>query len=263
MDESSTQAVSSQADAPLGPDRLSLRRWLAVYVAWLVALAAPAAWRLAKLGAAWKELFVKPEEFRSSEDAAAKLLIFAVYISLCHTFLPLPTGWLVSLVATRDAALSDSFLITVVLVASVGAAASTMANLHDYHVFTWMLRHRRVARVRQTRLYHGAASWFARQPFSLLVIFNVIPIPVDVIRMLAATYRYPLRPFAAANFLGRWVRYAVIAAVTFQMGRRGWLISAALLAAAVLLGLGKVAGRLRPRPDAAGQSPPPPAKMDG
>jgi len=257
MATSSTKTADAPpARAPDGPDRLSLKGWLAFYAGWLAALAAPAAWILHRLGVRWKDLFVDPARFTDPVHAVGKLLIFAAYLSLCCTFLPLPTGWLVSALATREVALSESFAVTVLLVATVGAAASTVANLHDYHLFTWMLRHRRIARVRETRLYEKSARWFARQPFTLLVVFNIVPIPVDVVRMLAATYRYPLRPFAAANFAGRWVRYGVIAAVTFWMGDRGWLISAALLAVAVVLGLGRVGARLWRRAGKPGKAAP-------
>ena len=265
MEESSTQTVRATPPptAAPGPDRLSIKRWLAVYAGWLAALGVPAAWMLRRLGVGWKELFIRPGDFTSPADGALKLLIFVVYISLCCTFLPLPTSWLVSALATRDVALSESLLVTVLLVAGVGAAASTVANLHDYHMFTWMLRHKSIARVRSSRLYQRAAGWFDRRPFIILIIFNIIPIPVDVIRMLAASCRYGLGAFAAANFLGRWVRYAVIAAVTFLMGPSGWLISAALLAAAVVAGLGRLAargiGRWRSR---AGTSRPAADKMD-
>jgi membrane protein YqaA with SNARE-associated domain len=139
---------------------------------------------------------------------------------------------------------------TTLLVASVGAAASMMANLHDYHIFTWMLRHRRIGRVRQTALYRRAERWFARRPFALLVIFNLLPLPADPpVRMLAATYRHPLRPYAAANFIGRWIRYAVVAFVTFELGKAGWVAVAVLLAVATVLACTRLMGRCRRRDD--------------
>jgi len=239
MEESSTK-IPDRLD---GPDGLSIRRWLALYAAWLLALGLPALWMLRRTGVAWQELFVHPGQFTTPADGVLKLLIFGFYISLCCTFLPLPTGWLVSALAMRDVALTASLTMTTLTIAGIGAAASTVANLHDYHLFTWMLRHHRIARLRDTRLVHASGRWFARQPFAILVVFNIIPIPIDVIRMLAATARYPLGPFAAANFIGRWVRYAVIAAVTYLMGDRGWLISVALLAVAVVGGLARLVAR--------------------
>ena len=241
MDASSTDSLESRAAAA---DGMSLRRWLAGYAAWLLALSLPAAALLARLGERWTEPFTRPREFFfGPAHAPLKLLVFAFYVSVsCQTF-PLPTGWIVAALATREVALSQSLWLTTLLVATVGAAGSTMANLHDYHVYTWMLRRRSIARVRDTRLHRRAARWFGRRPFALIVLFNVLPIPVDVVRMLSATARYPRRPFAAANFLGRWIRYAAIAAVAFLMGPRGWWVVGALLAAAVALGLGKLLGK--------------------
>jgi len=241
MDDSSTSTI----DPPATADRLSVRRWLVVFAAYLAVLAVPAAILLVRLGVPWQRLFIDPGAFTDPTAQVLKLLIFAVYISLCTTFLPLPTGWLVAALATRTVALHPSLVVTTALVATVGAAASTMANVLDFHLFTWILRLRRVASVRRTRLYARAAAWFARRPFAILVIFNVIPIPVDVIRMLAATARYGLRPFAAANFIGRWIRYAVLAAVAAIVpAGHDWIPVVALLAAAVVLGAGRVVGDL-------------------
>jgi len=199
---------------------------------------------LAGAGSNWRAFFSDPAGVTRDADAAPKLLLFGAYISVCCTFLPLPANAMVSAVSIQQfAPCPGSLLATTALVATVGAWASMMANLLDFHLFTLMLRSRRVARIRRTRLYARSARWFARQPFAILVVFNVLPIPIDVVRMLAATYRYPLGRFAAANFIGRWVRYAVLAAVTFSLGSQGWVAVVALLAVAAVLAAGKLVGR--------------------
>ena len=241
MEESSTKIPEPPADES---DGLSVKHWLAAYIAYLLAMVIPATVMLSRMGVSWREFFADPRGATSAAGPALKLLIFAIYISLACTFFPIPTGWIVSILATRQVGLSDSLIITTLLVASVGAFASMVANLHDFHLFTLVLRHKGVARLRNTKFYDRAARWFSRRPFALLVIFNILPIPIDVIRMLAATYRYPLRPFAAANFIGRWIRYAVIASFTFVMGDQGWLIAAALLGVAIILAGIKVGGKL-------------------
>ena len=83
------------------------------------------------------------------------------------------------------------------------------------------------------------------------MVFNVIPIPVDVVRMLATTYRYPRVPFGAASFIGRFLRYGVIAFVTFWWDL-GWIAPVALLALAVVLGLLRLRAGLFKRPAAGG-----------
>ncbi|MGA2266768.1 MAG: hypothetical protein ABSH10_10130, partial [Phycisphaerae bacterium] len=120
---------------------------------------------------------------------------------------------------------------------------STIANLNDYYISTAMLRLHRIAAVRQTRTYHAAAKWFAKWPFSIVLIFNIVPIPVDVIRMLATVARYNRAAFAAANFIGRFFRYAVIAFVTYYWNL-GWIAPVALLVLAAVLGIGRVASGL-------------------
>ena len=85
-------------------------------------------------------------------------------------------------------------------------------------------------------------SWSTRLGLNVTSRFKrIIPIPVDVVRMLATTYRYGRAPFAAANFVGRFLRYAVIAAVTYALADGGKWAVAALLALAVVLALGKLA----------------------
>lgn len=235
------------AEATVVPDRLSVKHWLAAYATYLLALAVPVVVLLAQLGERWREPFTQPRQFFAAPNhLILKLLVYAIYVSISCTIVPLPTGWLVAALAMRQMALSDSLWTTTVVVASIGAAGSMIANLHDYYMFTWVLRHRRIARIRQTKIYHRAEGWFAGRPFALLVAFNVLPIPIDVVRMLAATYRYPRRLFATANFIGRWIRYAAIAAITFKMGPRGWWMVVALLAVAVVLAAMKLGTKLVP-----------------
>jgi membrane protein YqaA with SNARE-associated domain len=254
MERSLTSDIPIHAAAPLAGDSISLRRWFALYGLALLVSGAALGVLIARQewsGSAWAR---RPVETFRATGPAVKLIGFGIYLSFCCTFLPLPTGWIVAAVATREAAvaagLSDSAaaaaLATTAIVALVAAAASTVANLNDYHLFTWLLRSHRVARVRRTRTYSVAARWFARSPFFLLVVFNIIPIPVDVIRMLATTYRYPRLPFAAANFAGRFIRYAVIAFVTYWWDL-GWIAVAALLALAAVLGAARVLPRLAGR----------------
>jgi membrane protein YqaA with SNARE-associated domain len=231
--------------APRPGDRVSVLRWILFYMGYLAAA------MLVLL------LMVDPASVAASSGVveamdkmspAAKLLAFAIYISLCCTFLPLPTGAVVAAVATRQAGISDSLVVTTLLVATVGAVASTIANLHDYHLLTWMLRSRRVAKVRDTGLYHASSEWFSRSPFFLVVVFNFLPIPVDVVRILATTYRYPRLPFAAANLVGRFVRYAVIAGCTFALS--SWREDAGLIAVLALLALAVAMGLVRVSPRA-------------
>jgi membrane protein YqaA with SNARE-associated domain len=245
-----TEDVTQVENIPTTPDALSLRRWFGIYAAYLLALAIPLAIMLIDVNHGPVYFVRHLSECTAVSDEILKLLIFALYVSLAMTFLPLPTGWIVAAVAMADVALAPNVWLTTLLVATIGAVGSTFANLTDYHVFTWMLRHHRIAAVRNVGLYERSARWFGRQPFMLVLIFSFLPIPVDVIRMLAASTRYALRPFALANFLGRFVRYAVIAFVTFELGPKGWVSVVALLGLAVVLALVKGVSHWVKRPAA-------------
>ena len=222
-------------------DGVSVRRWFAIYglllafaVAWLTLTlhnyphAMPRTWSELKL--------LLPQA-----PSTVKLLAMGIYLSLCCTFLPMNTNWIVAAVATREVAVGSGQWDTVLQVGLVGAAASAVANLHDYHLMTWMLRSRRIARIRQTRIYRSAAKWFARSPFFLLVIFNVMPVPVDVVRILATTRRYPRMAFTAANFIGRFMRYAAIALVIYCWALSLEVAVAIMLALTVVLATARLA----------------------
>ena len=231
-------------DLPAGrDDDVSVAGWFAFFGLFLAATAGPLTVLLAGRPWAWTWRAAEIAHQLAGMATAVKLLAFLVYVSLCCTFLPLPTGPMVAAVATEGAAVAGGPWATAMVVGAVGALGSTIANLNDYHLFTWMLRSRRIARVRATALYALSAKWFARSPFWILAIFNIIPIPVDVIRMLATTCRYGRLPFAAANFAGRFVRYAAIAYVTYSLGDRGGVAVLVLLAAAVALGIGRLAAQ--------------------
>lgn len=211
-----------------------------MYGLFLLALGLPLAVLISRQPWSWADWAERPGQLLAATSPAVKLLAFTIYISLCCTFLPLPTNWIVAAVAMRQTAVAPDVWLTTAVIATAGALASTVANLNDYHLFTWMLRSRRIGRVRRTRLYRASARWFARSPFFILVVFNILPIPVDVIRMLATTFRYPRLPFAGANFAGRFVRYGAIAWVTWSLDGGGKWVVLALLGLAVVLGAYKV-----------------------
>lgn len=242
----SSLTTTSELAICAGPDGISVTRWFSLYAAML---AAAGIW-LWMLLAAETTASIPPwqwAEFKTSlpqMPQATKLLAFGICASLGCTFLPLPVNLFVAAVATRAVSVGTGLWDTVLLVGLVGAAASTLANLNDYHLFTWMLRIRKVARVRHTRIYRIAARWFDKSPFFLVAVFNILPIPVDVVRILAATHRYKRIPFAAANFLGRFIRYSVIAYLIYAFELSVETAMLIMLALAVGMLLAKILPRL-------------------
>lgn len=257
--------MSDPHPTDLPADTISVRAYFLTYLAGLAVAVAVLILLIHQEDPSWQEWKSDPVKAFTAISPAVKLLGFAIYLSLCCTFIPLPTSWIVAAVATRQAAVAAGVwgneavvaAVTTLLVATAGAVGSAVANLNDYHIFTLLLRHGKIAGIRLTRSYQKAAKWFGRSPFFLLVLFNVIPIPVDVVRMLATTYRYPRGPFSLANFIGRFIRYAVIAFVTFWWNL-GWIAVLTLLALATIMAIVKilqwVPQRFRPNPPAAGLS---------
>jgi len=239
MTSSSEQLVDAQA---LTADyrKVTLRVWFLFYFAVLLAAGAALAVLLPREPISLAGWGAFKDSVRLASPAT-KLLVFGIYMMISCTFLPLNTSWITAAVAMEQYAVTGELWTTVLAVSVVGAAASTMANLNDYHVFTLLLRHHRVARVRHLRMYKSAIRWFERAPFALTFIFNLLPIPVDVARMLAATHRYSRLLFAAANFLGRFIRYGVIAYVTYRLADKGYVAVIVLLALAFVMALGRLA----------------------
>lgn len=216
---------------PRDGDGVNLRAWFIGFLLWMASLTAIAWWGLFEIdrggtGMSW---------------AAWALAGYAFYLSLCCTLFPAPTSWIVLLAAgdlvAAQVGLEGAIAARVLIVATVGAAATGVANLNEYHVFTYLLRHRRVARLRQTRLYQKSSTWFATSPFAVIVLFGFLPIPVDVVRWLAITARYSRLRFYWANFFGRWLRYAVLALASAGLHLSVWHIAgiqAALVVAAMI-----------------------------
>ncbi len=195
------------APPPHRDDGLNLRWWFIGFVAWLAALTV-----VSRLG-------LEGYEAGSRIGMAIWLsALYMFYMSLCCTFFPAPTTWIVMMMASNYVAaelnLSHHAVERMMAVASVGAFCTAMANLNEYHIFTFILRYGGVAKIRRTRFYAVAARWFGIRPFWTIVLFSFIPIPVDILRWLAITYRYPRLPYFFAYYLGRWVRYAGLAGVT-------------------------------------------------
>jgi membrane protein YqaA with SNARE-associated domain len=217
---------------------IGLRAWFAAFLAWLITLTLVA---VAALDEA---------EHGSPVGMAVWLLaVYAFYLSLCCTFFPAPTTWIVLLLASNAVAAQvgvEAFPITrLIVAATLGALSTGLANLNEYHLWTWLLRFRAVGRVRETRLYNVADRWFATNPFLVLGMVSLIPIPVDVIRWLAVASRYPRWRFFWAYFIGRWVRYAGWCVMSMGLALKFEHIAAIQMLLVVAAGVRVVPGLVR------------------
>jgi membrane protein YqaA with SNARE-associated domain len=207
MDDSAISGnpdLSRPADAtPAVRDLGKLRLWFALYLSWLIGLFVVALLML--------------KRYDTGDPAAMAAWVLALtgfYLSLCNTLVPLPTSWIVLLAASEDVMLFESPLLRIAVVSILCTTASAMANLNEYHVLGYFLRSRLGDRIRRTHVYRWAIRWFDVSPFQTLTLFAFVPIPVDFIRWLAILRRYPRLRFAAAYWLGRLPRYAILAGVS-------------------------------------------------
>lgn len=216
-------------------DRINLRYWFLGFVLFLGVLTG-----VARMGLT--------DSARGSEEVSGYLWPWALYLfymSLCCTFFPAPTTWLVLLMASPIVSVfpqsiqADSLhaLETVVIVAAIGALGTTLANLNEYHIFTFLLRFGKTKKFQNTRFYQKACRWFSLSPFTLMTLMSFLPIPVDVVRWLAISNRYRRDHYAYASFVGRFLRYSFIAAAatTLQIGGMGIIAVQGALIALVLL----------------------------
>lgn len=227
----------------LQDDGLNLRRWFVLFLLYLVVLAVAVLYGLYGLDGG------------QMARCIWLLGLYLFYMSLCCTFFPAPTAWLILLLASPIIGLIEPAFLqarlglsaelarltatpaTVLIVAIVGAFGTSMANLNEYHIFTFLLRFGKVHRLRRTRIFQVASRYFNVSPFWLMTAVNFLPVPIDVLRWLAITNRYPRGRFAAACFLGRFARYGLLAAAAswLQIGWMGIIIIQAVFIAAIAL----------------------------
>ena len=171
--------------------------------------------------------------------AMREFAVYLLYMALACTFVPFPTTPMVLFEATR---------MNFVLVALCGALGTTLANLNEYHLWTSFFRYRLFERIRRSPRCIAATAWFDRAPFFSLFLANVIPLPVDVVRLVAVARQYGRGRFVLANFCGRAIRYGLIAAVGYALDPPRWAIAVltGLLLAYGLFKFARISGIGRP-----------------
>jgi len=229
---------SSRTDAPApAPDEVLLRlvrheplRFRPWFYSFILLLAV-----LAGVRVAWGDM-----------SRAAVLAGLFAYLSIACTFCPLPTTWIILWAAAPTD--GHGLGIHPLIVATGGAAATAIANLHDYYLLTFLYRYRPVRRVRQTGLYRRVAAWYNRSPFGTLAAASFLPIPIDFVRLLAISEGYDRVKFVLGSLVGRWPRYLLVALLAERF-RLGWQWVLGILGATVVLGLWRglppLASRLR------------------
>ena len=207
--------------APRHTRDISAKKWIAVFAVFLVVAGS---------------LYLLSREV----DSLARfevLLILLLYTSVACTFLPLPTAWIILWASRETGPLS------VALIAAVGTC---IANLHDYYILNYLFGLDRIRKIKKTRLYVSAVKWFERAPFLTLAAASFVPIPIDIVRILAVSTGYSRLKYTLATFAGRFPRYMLLAYLGYELKLSNRAIFIVFVAT-VLIGAIKGLSKLRER----------------
>ena len=182
-------------------DNLKLRHWFIVYCLYLIVLCIISSWGFAHYSS----------ENASWAKAVWLIGLYMFYFSLACTFVPIPTSWFVLFLCSPAGGLAFiAPVYRILIVAGLGALSTGIAHLNEYHLGGYLLRLGKMRMIRQTRFYNFALRIFQSWPFMIQVALNVIPIPADPARWIAIISNYPLVKFFAAQWTGRFIRYALM-----------------------------------------------------
>jgi membrane protein YqaA with SNARE-associated domain len=152
-----------------------------------------------------------------SQPPAAGSVLFGFFLYMCAAcqFFPIPTLPSIAFAAK---------VFHPVLIAFVGALGTCVANLNDYAIVGWLFRHHKVRKIRDINTYKKLLDFFDRYAFLTLSAASFLPIPIDVIRLLAISRAYSYWKYLLAAFTGRFPRYLIIAYVGKELPAKYILI---------------------------------------
>lgn len=135
--------------------------------------------------------------------AARSLARFFAYMSLASNIIPLPATPVVIYMGREYPWAA---------VALLGAAATSLANLLDYEIFSSVFKTKLLSKIKESEHSQASIRAFSRVAFLALVAVNVVLFSWDLVRLVAIAAKYPRVKYAAATFVGRAARYAILAA---------------------------------------------------
>ena len=135
----------------------------------------------------------------------SQLMGYFAYMSCACTLIPLPTPPYVIAIGK---------VFHPGIVAFVGAVANCLAALAEYYVITWLFSKTALRqRVETNRIFQRFAHYFQRAAFACLIFTGITPIPFEPFRLAAILVRYNVPKYLLAVFVGRFIRYYLIALI--------------------------------------------------
>jgi len=111
----------------------------------------------------------------------------------------------------------------------------------NWHLYAWVLEGERATWLRRQGWVQKSVEYFARAPFTSVVVFAFTPLPFWVARGLAILRGYRLTPFLLATAVGRWPRFFLYAWLGSAVGIPAWVLLAVIVGGAVAVVSGRVA----------------------
>ena len=135
----------------------------------------------------------------------AKYCVYFAVLGATNHFMPLPIVVYVYFLGQSDP--------NIINIAIIGSIASSMANSMEYYILSKVRPKNNPEMFSNRPFLLFVKQNFQKSPFLLIVAFNILPTPIDPVRWLAILFYYPFIRFMTANFVGRLVRYSLIAAI--------------------------------------------------
>lgn len=172
------------------------------------------------------------------------LVSYFLVMSVSCNLVPIPTFPIVLYVS------HDYAIWMIVLFGAIGASISALI---EYNIIDFLMKFDRIAKLKQNGKYQKYAGYFDRFSFRSIMLASLIPLPLDVIRILAITRRYSKWRYLLATFLGRIPRIFIFAFLGSQLAYSK-LIAIILLAAMLILELTRRIIKIYHRIPATGKS---------
>ena len=144
----------------------------------------------------------------------SKVVGYFVYMSASCSILPLPTPPYV---------IGMGKIFNPWLIAFLGALGNSFAAFFEYYLMTWLFsRSELQQKIEANKYFQRLVNIFNRAAFPCIVFTGFSPLPLDPFRFTAILTRYSIPKYLLAMFVGKYLRYYLLALLgdSFQIHNR-------------------------------------------